>query len=145
MSHMKQIITQHLQILLDLTTDLANTLDEKQYSSKLGNLPSNTLGEQLWCVIGTRESYLSSLRTHKWNGWNCTVKEPNNKLQIMQALFHSATELLVWLDKHDPDPKETKVLLKLIEHEAQHHGQLIRYVYGNKWIFPDSWSKYYTV
>jgi hypothetical protein len=33
----------------------------------------------------------------------------------------------------------------LLEHEIQHHGQLIRYVYGNKLSFPSSWNKRYTV
>jgi hypothetical protein len=33
----------------------------------------------------------------------------------------------------------------LLEHEVQHHGQLIRFVYGNGLTFPDSWNKRYTV
>jgi hypothetical protein len=35
--------------------------------------------------------------------------------------------------------------MDLLEHELQHHGQLIRYVYGNKLEFPESWKKRYTV
>jgi len=33
----------------------------------------------------------------------------------------------------------------LLEHEVQHHGQLIRFVYGNGLTFPDSWHERYTV
>jgi hypothetical protein len=33
----------------------------------------------------------------------------------------------------------------LLEHEIQHHGQLIRFVYGNRLSFPESWNQRYTV
>ena len=36
-------------------------------------------------------------------------------------------------------------LFALLEHEVQHHGQLIRYCYGNKIAFPQSWHDRYTV
>ena len=39
----------------------------------------------------------------------------------------------------------TKLRFALLEHEVQHHGQLIRFVYGNKLSFPESWNKRYTV
>ena len=32
-----------------------------------------------------------------------------------------------------------------LEHEVQHHGQLIRFVYGNALTFPESWHDRYTV
>ena len=31
--------------------------------------------------------------------------------------------------------------LDLLEHETQHQGQLIRYVYGLKYKFPKSWAE----
>ena len=32
------------------------------------------------------------------------------------------------------------MLLALLEHEAQHQGQLIRYVYALDYTFPESWA-----
>ncbi|MNL45598.1 hypothetical protein D3C87_1682570 [compost metagenome] len=36
-----------------------------------------------------------------------------------------------------------KFLLDLLEHEAQHHGQLARYLYGLKVGVPESWKSRY--
>ncbi|MBK8233243.1 MAG: hypothetical protein IPK72_22375 [Candidatus Eisenbacteria bacterium] len=38
-----------------------------------------------------------------------------------------------------------ELALDLLEHEVQHHGQLIRFVYGNGLTFPESWKVRYTV
>jgi hypothetical protein len=36
-------------------------------------------------------------------------------------------------------------VLDLLEHEAQHHGQLIRYLYALKLAIPDSWKARYAL
>jgi hypothetical protein len=33
----------------------------------------------------------------------------------------------------------------LLEHEIQHHGQLIRFIYANRLTFPRNWNERYTV
>jgi spore coat protein CotF len=38
-----------------------------------------------------------------------------------------------------------KLFMDLLEHEIQHHGQLIRYIYGNKLTFPNGWKQRYNV
>jgi len=40
---------------------------------------------------------------------------------------------------------QVSLAFDLLEHETQHHGQLIRFVYGNGLTFPASWNKRYTV
>ena len=40
-----------------LYRDLLAALDEDGLRSRLPGLKSNTIGAQLWCVIGARESY----------------------------------------------------------------------------------------
>ena len=50
-----------------------------------------------------------------------------------------ADESLEWT------PERERLLVTLLEHEVQHHGQLIRYVYANGLSFPASWSERYTV
>lgn len=39
----------------------------------------------------------------------------------------------------------TGLLMSLLEHEVQHHGQLIRYLYGNRLAIPQSWKARYTL
>jgi hypothetical protein len=38
------------------------------------------------------------------------------------------------------DPSE-EMIIDLLLHEAQHHGQLIRYIYGLGLDFPESWRR----
>lgn len=142
---MNKALRDHLQTLFDLTTDLANALDESCYAMKLGTLPSNTFGEQMHCIVGIRESYLMQLCSNEWPGFSSTVEKTENKLHVMRQLYSSSSDVLAWLDKNRLRKDQLSIILKLIEHEAQHHGQLIRYVYGNKWVFPQSWSDHYTV
>jgi hypothetical protein len=141
---MQQAVYIHLEKLFDLTTDAANTRDEKDYKKKLKTVPSNTFGEQLWCILGARESFLRVLEGEEFN-FSCSIENSANKLQMMKALFESARAILDWLEHNELDEHTMPIVLKLLEHEAQHHGQLIRYFYGNKWIFPQSWKDYYTV
>ena len=37
------------------------------------------------------------------------------------------------------------LVLDLLEHEAAHHGQLIRYLYGLDLPIPDSWKRKYAL
>jgi spore coat protein CotF len=43
------------------------------------------------------------------------------------------------------DAARQAILLDLIEHEAQHHGQLIRYFYANGMTFPEAFAKRYAL
>lgn len=142
---MDQIFYQRLNVLFDLTTDLARSVNEKHYQSRLGRLPSNTFGSQLWCIIGARESSLEELETGVWQGFSCSVMDKHNKLQVMQALHASGQNILKYIETCQLSQSNNNALLGLLEHESQHHGQLIRYVYGNKWVFPQSWTDHYTV
>lgn len=50
-----------------------------------------------------------------------------------------------YLEENQLNEGQTEFLHELLEHEIMHHGQLIRYMYGNKLGFPKSWSDRYTV
>ncbi|WP_026477703.1 hypothetical protein [Alkaliphilus transvaalensis] len=63
----------------------------------------------------------------------------------MKCLNNSAEDSLDFLNNTELNEKQTELLLALLEHEIQHHGQLIRYFYGNELIFPKSWNERYTV
>ena len=56
-----KIIVKHLLKAFNLTTDLVDAMTDNDLKLKLKGLPSNNIGEQLWCVIGARESYLNAI------------------------------------------------------------------------------------
>lgn len=125
-----------------LTYDLADKLDREAYSLKLKGLPSNTIGQQLWCIVGARESYIKAIKAGSWQGFACSLKDLT-KESILTALNESLESLTSVEDKLDDN--QLTLMFDLLEHEIQHHGQLIRYMYGNKIDFPQSWHKRYTV
>jgi len=49
------------------------------------------------------------------------------------------------IDFSDLSEAQVELAFDLLEHAVQHHGQLIRFVYGNRLTFPDSWNQRYTV
>ena len=73
---------------------------------------------QLWCVVGARES-----RSHVgpqlcWGGLD---------------------------DRNGVDAAGQRWLGDLLEHETQHHGQLIRYLYALDIPRPPSWRERYAL
>ena len=112
---------------------------------KLKGLPSNNIGEQLWCVIGARESYLNAIVNEGWMGFSCSLDNTTSKISVLECLKKSAEDSLNYLNSCELNEKQVELLLALLEHEIQHHGQLIRYFYGNKLSFPKSWNERYTV
>ena len=129
----------------NLTQDLAAHLDETHLNLDLPDLPSNTIGEQFWCMIGARESYLKAMISEKWMGFACSLKDTTSKPMIVEALTQSHQAMTEFISGTTLNEPQANFLLDLLEHEIQHHGQLIRYVYGNKLDFPESWNQRYTV
>ncbi|MBM7613917.1 DinB family protein [Alkaliphilus hydrothermalis] len=138
-------IKNHLHKAFNLTRDLVRDLPTDALKLKLKDLPSNTIGEQLWCIIGARESYLKAIMNEGWVGFNCSLKDTSSKDEILLCLDQTGGESLDYLNSHRLNEVQVDLLLALLEHEIQHHGQLIRYVYGNKLSFPKSWKQRYTV
>ncbi len=138
-------IVNRLNRAFGLTRDLAVFLSQGDLMRGLPNLPSNTIGQQLWCVVGARESYLKAIDNEAWQGFSCSLSDPTSKEMVMACLEDSAAKCLEYFDGRELSPLQTEFLLDLLEHEVQHHGQLIRYVYGNRLAFPESWAKRYTV
>jgi hypothetical protein len=128
-----------------LTQDLADCLDAAQLRMKLPGLPANAIGEQLWCVVGARESHLKAMQQGGWAGFSCSLKDAFAPEAVRGALAESAAALLATLESAELDAARQGLLLDLLEHEITHHGQLIRYVYANRLEFPASWKERYTV
>ncbi|MHA2252411.1 MAG: hypothetical protein ACXAD7_18740 [Candidatus Kariarchaeaceae archaeon] len=140
-----RLINKRLEKAFYLTFDLYKSLDEPTLKLRIGNYPSNTIGNQAWCVIGARESYFNAIKNSKWMGFQCSLKNINIKSDILQ-LFESLTQqIIAYLDQNSLSIDQLNFVFDLLEHEIQHHGQLIRYFYSNKLKFPTSWNERYTV
>ncbi|MCA3217982.1 MAG: hypothetical protein ING59_05365 [Burkholderiales bacterium] len=141
---MHTLLKQRILRAFALTEDLVAHLDERALALDLAGLPSNRLAGQLWCVVGARESYARSLRAGQWQGFSCSVSEPRRKEHVAAALTRSRDDITA-MDFERMTEAQQAFALDLLEHEIQHHGQLIRYVYANGLKFPPSWTERYTV
>lgn len=141
-------MNQQLKVNLDrsfkLTYDLVVHLDETSLNLDLPSLPSNRIAGQLWCIVGARESYTKAIEMGGWKGFSCSLTMPRVKQSVLVAL-EATHKRMNEIDFADLSETQVELAFDLLEHEVQHHGQLIRFVYGNGLTFPDSWNKRYTV
>jgi hypothetical protein len=127
-----------------LTYALVSHLDETSFNLDLPNLPSNRIADQLWCIVGARESYTRAIEKGAWQGFSCSLATPKIKKSVLASLEESEKKLndINFMGLADA---QIDLAFNLLEHEIQHHGQLIRFVYANGLTFPESWHKRYTV
>jgi hypothetical protein len=65
---------------------------------------------------------------------------------VAQALGRSEEAVSQVLERLETyGDAQSRLLLDLLEHEAQHHGQLIRYLYGLELAIPPSWKSRYAL
>ena len=141
---MNQILKSKLERSFQLTYDLVAHLEEESLALDLPNLPSNQIAGQLWCIVGARESYTMAIEAGCWQGFSCSLIAPREK-QAVLAVLEVTQKCLYELGFANLIQAQLEFAFSLLEHEVQHHGQLIRYVYGNKLSFPESWNERYTV
>ena len=123
-------------------------LTTEQLASRLGSERSNTIGEQLWCVIGARESYARAARAGAWEGFSCALASDRttDRDEILRLLELTRHEVLNAVGTSDElTSARLPFLLDLLEHESQHHGQLIRYLYALGIERPPSWRGRYAL
>lgn len=99
---------------------------------------SNTIWDQLWCVVGARESYAKAIESGEWAGFSCslTATDRGSRKKMAEALASSR----VMMEESGKSSPDSPFLLDVLLHEAQHQGQLIRYIYGLDLAFPASWQ-----
>lgn len=141
---MKLKLKEKLERSFRLTHDLVEHLDEACLSLDLPGLPSNRIGGQLWCIIGARESYIKAVIMGGWQSFSCSLKTPQEKKSVLSAL-DATHQKLNEINFSGLTDVQLELAFALLEHEIQHHGQLIRFVYANRLTFPASWNKRYTV
>ena len=128
-----------------LTHDLLDHFEDGSIGLDLPDLPSNTISGQLWCVVGARESYLRAIAAGEWSGFSCSLAAPMSRTSILAALHATVTSSSNSTSTAEITATQQEFGFALLEHEVQHHGQLIRFVYGNHLTFPASWHDRYTV
>ncbi len=141
---MTKKLKERLELAFKLTYDLFENLDEACLQLDLPKLQSNRIASQVWCIVGARESYTKAIQANCWQGFSCSLKSPGQKQSVLTAL-DATREKLHAIEFDGLTETQLDLALRLLEHEVQHHGQLIRYVYGNGLSFPLSWSERYTV
>lgn len=141
---MSEYLKSRLERAFQLTYDFVYHLDETSLNADLPNLPSNRIAGQLWCIVGARESYTKAIELGGWQGFSCSLKTPRVKGSVLDAL-EGTRKHLSQLDFLHLNGEQVKLAFDLLEHEIQHHGQLIRFVYANGLTFPKSWNERYTV
>jgi hypothetical protein len=142
------VIRENFERSFGLYRDLVASLSASDLACKLPNSRSNTLGQQLWCVIGARESYSRAVRAGSWSGFSCSLAydHTGDKEAVIAALQRSEAAVLDALAMIDgQDDAQHRLILDLLEHEAQHHGQVIRYLYGLLLTIPESWKSRYAL
>jgi len=110
---------------------------------------SATLHNQLWCMLGTTESFSRRIAAGSWQGWSSSLDggpRHDTLSEIRQHLQQSDEMLFEALAKHDlmqPLEDGTTPLqhyLRLVEHESHHHGQLINFIFALNLPIPESWA-----
>lgn len=140
------VINESFDRSFTLYRDLIESIEESTLSSKLARLPSNTLGLQLWCVIGARESFSKAIKANQWSGFSCSLENTDNKVSVAEALLRSESAVSEALETiAEFSDVQNRLIIDLLEHEAAHHGQLIRYLYGLKLTIPASWKSKYAL
>lgn len=131
-----------------LYNGLLDSIDNHTLESKLPGLPSNTVGQQLWCVVGARESFSRAIAANQWSGFACSLEkdEVGDVTAVSHALHRSEKAILTALQTIESySDTQNQLIIDLLEHETAHHGQLIRYLYGLKLTIPDSWKGKYAL
>lgn len=146
---MDQQLRRRFDLSNRLYLDLVAELDANHLSQSLPDIRSNTLGAQLWCVGGGRRSYGRAIAAGAWQGFSpaFSSKEAGDPVAVASALTDTAIELDQILDAHGGrlDPDRYELALAGLEHESQHHGQLIRYIYALDVVIPQSWAERYNL
>jgi hypothetical protein len=143
-----QLLRRRLERSNTLYLDFVDTLPPQHLGSRLRDLPSDTVGHQLWCVLGARESFPAAARAGQWQGFSSPVARDggSDAATVRGAFLQTAADVDEWVAGIDPSDEDSpRYALALLEHETQHQGQLIRYLYALGVDRPHSWQQQYAL
>ncbi len=144
---MDQVLRERVSSAMSASNSLAEALDGALLDRRNGTTPSVSIASQFWCVVGARESYSAGIAAGRWTGFSCSIGRAQAKEQavLLDALERSRVAALEALDQYADDADRTALAYDMLEHEAQHQGQLIRYFYTNGVPFPLDFAKRYAL
>ena len=138
---MRSQVGDHLIAVMAAHRDFVTGLPDGALAADLA-APSNSVGSQLWCVVGARESFARAIAVGEWSGFDCSLasKDRQDRAAVLAALERASRQVLDVMSAVEWTPERDDLLLTLLEHEYQHQGQLIRYGYAVPLRFPPSWK-----
>lgn len=145
---MNALLQRRLERANTLYLDFLDTIPPEHLRSHLRDLPSDTIGHQLWCVLGARESFPKAARAGEWQGFTSPVSRDGttDAATLRAAFVQTAVDVDKWVTGIDAaDEDSLRYVLALLEHETQHQGQLIRYLYGLGIARPHTWQQQYAL
>jgi tRNA(fMet)-specific endonuclease VapC len=142
------LLMERLARSLQLTNSLVEGLDDSRLALRNGVRKSNTIGDQFWCLVGARESYATAIENATWQGFSCSLDDSDirSSASIRNGLSRSRETVLEKLSSpHQLTDAQVELVMDLLEHEVQHHGQLIRFFYANEIPFPQAFAERYAL
>lgn len=142
-------IINHWKDLRGRTYDLLDVLQPEDLAKTLPFPESATLYNQLWCMLGTTESFAERIAAGSWQGWSSSLSSSPNHVTLDEIRTHlqeSDATLFAALREHDltrpyaDGSTPLRHYFRLVEHESHHHGQLINFIYALNLPIPQSWA-----
>jgi hypothetical protein len=139
----------HWNNLRGRTYDLLDVLQPADLPRTLPFPESESLYNQLWCMLGTTESFAERIAAGSWQGWHSSLSSSASHVtmdEIRQHLKESDATLFAALRQHnllEPYADGSTPLrhyFRLVEHESHHHGQLINFIFALNLPIPQSWA-----
>lgn len=137
---MRTKVIANLEARFEAYADLIAAADDALIGQKIDVPKHKSLGDHLWCVVGSRESYGRALVAGGWQGFACSMKQFSRDDFAVQ-LDASARDLVAAIKGvADWTPAREALLADLYEHEVMHEGQIIRHMYALERTLPASWK-----
>ncbi len=127
---MRQIVIKNIKDRFAVLSELAESLNDFQYSKSLDLPRYKSAEDHFWCLIGARESYFRAIVAGEWQGFSCSLPDNSKRSDYISALKKTEEEFENVLRGVEWSEPSESLLASLYEHEVMHEGQLIRLVYG---------------
>jgi hypothetical protein len=143
-------VKQHWQELRGRSYDLLDELSHEDLAKKLPFPEAQSLYYQFWCMLGAQESWPPLLTRGVFEEFACSLDSLDDQppsIAIIKARMAAADQRLIealetgdLLRRFDNGTTPLSHYLRLVEHEAHHHGQLINLIYAHRLPIPQSWA-----
>ncbi|MCY4013133.1 MAG: hypothetical protein OXG82_10500 [Gammaproteobacteria bacterium] len=135
---MRETIVDNLTKRIGFYDDLIEQVGDSTLAAELAVPHSRSLGLHLWCIVGTRESYVKAIAAGEMSGWSSSVEKLEQD-ELRDKLARSGRDLLDAINAvSDWTPERDKLLAEVAEHEVMHEGQIIRLMCGLEKPLPSS-------